>query len=260
MVHNIIDIYSAQDSLVHRIDPRTKILAVLAFILAVVTTPPTQWLGFLLFFAVISSVIMLSRVPVVHILKRSLVIFPFVILITLFVPFIQKGEMAGSYNVWQWEISIWHGGIIIVWNVVVKAWLSILSVIMLSSTTEFTSILKGLERLGTPKVMVMLISFMYRYIFTILNEALRMQRARECRDFGDKRLVQVKAVGNIIGALFIRSYERGERIYTAMLARGFDGGFRTLDQLRFSSLDALFGLSFLLVVAAIRVSASFIWG
>ena len=99
-----------------------------------------------------------------------------------------------------------------------------------------------------PWVMVMLLSFMYRYIFLLTDEVMRMKQARDSRNFGGKRLWQIRTIGNMIGTLFIRSYERGERVYVAMLARGFDGQTRTLNTLNFRQADAYFGISFCLAL------------
>ena len=139
------------------------------------------------------------------------------------------------------------------WNILVKAWLSILSLILLTSTTKLSNLLKGLEQLRLPRVMVMILSFMYRYLFVLVDEVMRMRQARDSRNFGGGRLWQIRTIGNMIGTLFIRSYERGERVYAAMVARGFDGQTRTLESSSFRQLDAYFGISFGLVLILARV-------
>jgi cobalt/nickel transport system permease protein len=102
---------------------------------------------------------------------------------------------------------------------------------LLTSTTKFTSLLKGLERLKVPKIFIMIISFMYRYLFLIVDELQRMERAKKSRTFGKAgRLRIIKTLSNIAGVLFVRSYERAERVYLAMCSRGFDGEIRTLEE------------------------------
>ena len=241
MKHSFLDQYSDRDSVIHRLDPRSKLLATFAFITAVVLVPSGSWLAYGLYFAIIAVLIALSRLPVSHFLKRSLVIIPFVLLVAVFVPFFKEGEVAGSYNLWLWQVSVTHSGLQVLWNIMAKAWLSILSLILLTSTTSFPNILKGLERLKMPEVIVMIMSFMYRYIFLLTDEVMRMKQARDSRNFGGGRWWwQIGTVGSMIGTLFIRSYERGERVYASMVARGFDGHSRTLDQPCFSRQDALF--------------------
>ena len=198
--------------------------------------------------------LLLSKLPPLYVLKRSLVIVPFVLFIAIFIPFLKPGEVAGSYNIWIWEVSITYSGLLVMWNVVIKAWLSVLSLIMLSSTTKFSELLKGLEQLRMPRVMVMILSFMYRYIFVMVDEVIRMKQARDSRNFGGKRMWQLKTIGNMVGTLFLRSYERGERIYGTMVARGFDGETRTLSNLRFERADLYFGIVFLVCLAMIGLS------
>ena len=256
MKHSFIDQYSDLDSLIHRLDPRTKLITSLAFIVAVVLTPVSNWRVFAFYFCLIAALLIISKLPPLYVLKRSLVIFPFVLLIAIFIPFFKQGEVAGSYNIWLWQVSVTYDGLLILANVVVKAWLSILSLILLSATTKFTELLKGLRQLGVPKVIVLILSFMYRYVFVLVDEVMRMRRARDSRNFGGSRLHQLRTIGNMIGTLFIRSYERGERIYAAMLSRGFDSNVRSLRQLSFKRVDAYFGAAFGLALIA---SAIIFW-
>ena len=248
MKHSFIDEYSDLDSFIHRLDPRTKLISSLAFIIAVVLTPVSNWRVFAFYFCFVAVLLILSKLPPLYVLKRSLVISPFVLLIAVFIPFFKEGDIAGSYNIWQWQISVTYSGLFILANVVVKAWLCILGLILLSSTTKLADLLKGLKQLGVPQVMILILSFMYRYIFVLVDEVMRMKQARDSRNFGGSRLHQIRTVGNMAGTLFIRSYERGERIYAAMLSRGFDGQLRTLHKLSFKQADAYFGVIFCIML------------
>jgi len=240
MKHSFLDRYSDRDSFIHQLDPRTKLAAIFLFILAVTLTAPTVWPVFLAYFIIVAAVIALSRVPVLYVLKRSLVIIPFVLLIAVFMPFFREGEVAGSFNIWVWRVSVTYNGLQVLGAILAKAWLSILGLILLTSTTPIADLLKGLEQLRLPRVMVMILSFMYRYIFVLTDEVMRMKQARDSRNFGGRRLWQLKTIGNMTGTLFIRSYERGERVYAAMLARGYDGQSRTLRHLSFGLPDLFF--------------------
>jgi cobalt/nickel transport system permease protein len=255
MKHAFIDQYSDLDSFVHQLDPRTKALVVLAFVLVVMATPPTAWLAFALSTILIAGLILLARLPPLYVLKRSAVIAPFVLMIALSLPFFEGGQVAGSYNVGWWQVSVTYEGLLVLWNVVIKSWLSALSLILLSATTPFRRLLKGLERLGVPRVMVMILSFMYRYIFVLVDETMRLGRARESRNLGGGLLWRARTLGNMIGTLFLRSYERAERVYQAMLARGFDGEMRTLSELRFGRMDLYFGIVCSLCLAVIWLAA-----
>ena len=240
MKHGFLDRYSERNSFIHRLDPRTKLVATFLFILAVSLTSTSVWPVFAVYFIIIAITVVLSRVPVLYIFKRSLVIIPFVLLVAVFIPFFKEGQVVVAINLWAWHISLTQSGLQLMGSILAKSWLSILSLVLLTSTTSFPNLLKGLERLRMPRVMVMLLSFMYRYIFLLTDEVMRMKQARDSRSFGGKQLWQIKTVGNMIGTLFIRSYERGERVYASMVARGFDGHSRTLDSLHFHRIDAIF--------------------
>ncbi len=248
MKHEFLDQYSDRDSPIHRLDPRTKLITSLALVTAVVLTPPDRWFAYAVYFFVLAALVVISKVPIGYIIKRSLLIMPFVLMIAIFIPFFKEGEVAGSYNIWMWQLSVTHSGLEVLRNIVIKAWLSVVSLTILSATTRMPDLLKGLERLKVPKIIVMILSFMYRYIFLVVDEAMRMKQARDSRNFGGKRLWQIKTVGRMIASLFIRSYERGERVYAAMTARGFDGHGRSLKVLNFRPADAYFGLSLGLVL------------
>ncbi|MBN1374972.1 MAG: cobalt ECF transporter T component CbiQ [Dehalococcoidia bacterium] len=253
MKHSFIDQYSGLDSLVHRLDPRTKLLACLVFVLAVVLTPPGNWRIFACYFVLVTVLILLSRVPTWYVLKRSLVIFPFVIVVALFIPFFKQGQEIASCNLGAWHIAVTYEGIMVLVNVVIKAWLSILSLILLTSSTKLADTLSAMKQLGVPAIFILIISFMYRYIFVLVDQVMRMKQAMDSRNFGGNHLRQFKTLGNMIGILFIRSYERGERIYAAMLSRGYTGEIQTLNKFHFRPADAYFSamLVILLVCPAI---------
>ncbi|MEW5867452.1 MAG: energy-coupling factor transporter transmembrane component T, partial [Bacillota bacterium] len=144
--------------------------------------------------------------------------------------------------------------LIVLWNILIKSWLSALAMAVLTCTTRFPRLLKGLARLGMPRVMVVLLSFAYRYISILADEAVRMKRARDSRDCGgsDRRAYKLRIVGGMIANLFLRAYERGERVYLAMKSRGFDGEVRTLEDLRFAPRDAFFLMIMLGLLYGVR--------
>jgi cobalt/nickel transport system permease protein len=248
--HSFIDEYSHLNSFIHRLDPRTKLIAILAFVLAVVVTPASNWHLFIAYFCVLVIMLALSKLPPLYVLKRSLVIIPFVLLVAIFIPFFKQGQVAVSYNIWLWQISITYDGLLVLANVLIKSWLCILALILVSSTTKLDDLLKGLRQLGAPRVVILIVSFMYRYIFVLVDEVMRLKQARDSRNFGGSWPHHMKTIGNILGTLFIRSYERGERVYAAMLARGFDGQVRNLRNLKFGKADLYFGTAFSLILVA----------
>lgn len=238
MQHSYIDKYADLDSFIHRIDPRAKIIAFFIFILFIVLTNPTAYLSFLLYSLLILILLFISRIPISFIFKKSLVVIPFVLLISIFIPFIKGRD-----------------GLTLFCGIAMKSYLSILSMILLTSSTKFTNFLKGLEGLKIPKIFIMIISFMYRYLFLMVDEVQRMQRAKESRTFGKiSRRRTIKTLSNIVGVLFVRSYERAERVYLAMCSRGFEGEVKTIDNLKIKPFDILFLVSISIALILIRLT------
>jgi len=237
MKHDFLDKYSNLNSLIHKLDPRTKIIAFLLFIIFVITTPPLKFQLFALYAIVIFAVAFISKVPFFYLLKRALVIIPFVLLIAIFLPFMKT-------NQYGWLLFC---------NVMTKSLLALLATIMLSSTTKFHVLLKGFELLKCPKIIIMMLAFMYRYIFILTDEAHKMERARKSRYFGGEIWRQFKIICNIIGLLFIRAFERGERVYQSMAARGFNGNIITYNQLAFSKNDLFFFIIFISSITLIKL-------
>lgn len=188
MRHSFLDKYSNLDSPVHRMNPKIKIFLVLGYILLVIFIP-LRGLVFIVPF--LALLILLSRVPLLHFFTRSLVIVPFALLCR--------------------------------WDLLLKGFIAVLTIILLSSTTKFTEILKALQGFGLPKLIVMIMSFMYRYIFVLIDELMRMKHAYDSRIIRRNRKFEIRTLANLLGLLFIRSYERAERIYMAMCSRGFNG-------------------------------------
>ena len=226
MKHSFIDKYSDLDSPIHRLDPRTKLVLGLAFVLTLVLIPQRAWPTFGIALGLLLIVALLSRVPLLYLLSRSAAVIPFAFLVTFFrvIPQGEEGLVAGAI-------------------IGAKAWLSALALVLISATTPFPLLLKGMEKLKMPQELVLVLSFMYRYIFVLLDEAMRMERAWASRGAGRNWWASFKAMAGVVGVLFMRSYERAERVYQAMLARGFEGEVRTFNSLKFSAADLAFSLA-----------------
>lgn len=246
MRHAYIDQYSNIDSIIHRIDPRVKITSFITFILFVIFTRPTSFITFALYGALITILILLSKIPIMFILKRSLVIIPFVLTVSIFIPFIKKGEIAGGYSFGTLKLTVTYDGLMVFWNVLIKSYLSILCMILLMTSTRFSDFLKAWERLRCPKIITMILSFMYRYIFVVQDELMKMKQAKDSRSVGGSKWFHIKTLANMIGVLFIRSYERAESVYLAMCSRGFDGKIKTISDFQLTKKDLIF-LSIIIV-------------
>jgi cobalt/nickel transport system permease protein len=164
-----------------------------------------------------------SKIPLPLLFKRALIEIPF-IFFAILMPFFgtgEKFEIAG--------IELYREGLLAGTSIVVKGTLGVLAAVILSTTTTAREILRGLERLKLPAVMVQIASFMLRYVNVISDEMERMKIARESRGFVATGIKHWKVLATSAAALFIRSYERGERVHLAMLSRGFDGNLPSLD-------------------------------
>ena len=255
MKHNFIDQYSGLDSFVHRLEPRTKLIASLAIILTILLSPPSSWNVFAVDLLMLLGLVGLAHLPFKYVLRRSLVILPFVVMIAIFIPFFKEGKEVWGWNIWLWHISLTNEGLSALVNVIIKAWLSMLCLIVLTSSSKFVDLLQGMQQLKAPAIFVQIISFMYRYIFVLVDQVMRMQMARDSRNFGGNRWIIFKTMGNMIGTLFIRSYERGERIYAAMLARGYTGEFPSTSRSQFRLTDATFSAA----LAVLLVCPALLW-
>ena len=206
----------------HLLPSHLKILAVLAFISVSVSTPITRWPAFIAFFLLLVATAYASKIPLLLLFKRALIEIPF-IFFAILMPFFgtgEKFEIAG--------IELYREGLLAGTSIVVKGTLGVLAAVILSTTTTAREILRGLERLKLPAVMVQIASFMLRYVNVISDEMERMKVARESRGFIATGIKHWKVIATSAAALFIRSYERGERVHLAMLSRGFDGNLPTL--------------------------------
>ena len=192
-------------------------MSVLAFILSVVATPISEWQAFIAFFFLVISASLIAKIEISTLLKRAVIEVPF-ILFAILMPFFGTGE---KFSVGP--LDLYRAGLLAGASIVAKGTLGVLCAVLLSTTTTARELLRGLERLRLPIVMVQIASFMLRYINVISDEMQRMKVARESRGFEATGIKHWKILATSAAALFIRSYERGERVHLAMLSRGFDG-------------------------------------
>lgn len=205
------------DSAAHRLPAEAKVLATLAFVLAVVATPRAAMWAFGLHALVLVGLAVLTRLPPRALLGRLRIEVPFLVFAVM-LPVIGTGPRRDVLGLSLSEEGLWAG-----WNLAAKGTLGVLAAVILSSTTPATELLRGLERLRVPRVMVAIAGFMVRYLDVLLGEADRMRIARVSRGDDPRWLWQARATAATAGTLFVRSYERGERVHLAMLARGYAG-------------------------------------
>ena len=204
-------------SAIHRAPAHLKVLALLAFVIVVVATPKDWFWAYGGYLLVLVGVIAVSTVPPPYILKRMVVEVPFVVFAVL-MPFIATGPRTELLG-----LTVSAPGLLAAWALLAKGTLGVLASLTLAATTEPHDLLAGLERLRLPHQLVQIMGFMVRYLDVVTDEMRRMRIARESRGFTARNPRHWPVVARSAGALFIRSYERGERVHLAMVARGYTG-------------------------------------
>jgi len=197
--------------------PQNKLAADFLFVLCVVATPTKALWAFASYLLLIGIAARLGEIPPRYLLKGLVIEVPFV-LFAVALPFVSPGERVEVLGLDLSEDGLWSA-----WNILAKATLGLAAALIVAATTPLAALLYGLERLHMPRVFTAIAGFMVRYGDVISGEMSRMRIARECRGYEPRWIWQARAVGASAGSLFIRSYERGERVYLAMVSRGFDG-------------------------------------
>ncbi|MQW76857.1 cobalt ECF transporter T component CbiQ [Nocardioides sp. dk4132] len=207
---------------VHRAPAHLKLLALLAFVLLVVATPRDLYAAFAAWLVLLLGVIAVARVPLRHLLARMVVEVPFVVFAVL-VPFVATGPRTEVLG-----LSVSEPGLVAAGGLLMKGTLGVLASLTMAATTAPTEILVGLRRLRMPELIVSIMGFMVRYLEVVTDEMSRMLTAMRSRGCQPRSPRHWPALARALGALFIRSYERGERVHLAMISRGYTGSLPDL--------------------------------
>jgi cobalt/nickel transport system permease protein len=224
-------LYVHEHSPFHRLVPEVKIAAAVGMITCVAITPRQEMWAFALYAVIVMVLISISRVSPLFVLARLAAVAPFVIF-ALFIPFIGTGD---TTTLWGIELSI--DGLWATWNIIIKAVLGASISIVLTATTEVPDIIRGLGVLRVPALFTSIATFMIRYLELITEELGRMRVAMTARGYDPRWLYQARPIATSAGAMFVRSYERSERIHSAMLARGFTGEMPIFDRRRAGAVE-----------------------
>jgi cobalt/nickel transport system permease protein len=226
------DAYRAEDSFWHRLDSRVKLVLTLAFVLCVSLTPMGAWPVYVLLLAVVLSASILAELGPAFVLRRAWVALPFALAALPLLVTVQ-GTPLLTIRVGPWLLAVSVAGLERFVSIALKSWLSVQMAILLTASTPLPDLLVALRALRLPKLLVAILGLMWRYLAVLGDEAMRMIRAREARSgsrnerSGGTLGWRARVTGAMAGTLFLRGYERSERIYDAMLARGYDGTIRS---------------------------------
>ncbi len=210
-------LYVDRDTIVHRLPAHPKVVAAIAFVVVVVATPQGRWAAYAGYLALILGVLALARVPAPVVLRRMVVELPFVAF-SLLLPVVAAGPRVDVMGV-----SLSSAGIVGGATLLLKATLGVVTGITLAATTSARDLLAGLDRLRVPRQLVSIAGFMVRYATVVTGDLQRMRIARAARGFTGGQIGHLRIEAAGVGSLFVRSYERGERVHRSMLSRGYTG-------------------------------------
>ena len=236
-----MDRESHRKTAVHLLDPRMKLIVTICFIIAVVSFGKYEVAALLPFFLFPVMIMAITGIPFLFIARKVLVVLPFVFFVAIFNPIFDTKILFHFYGI---PVS---GGWLSFVSVILRFVLTVSMALLLLATTGINKVCLALEKLYVPNIFVVQLLFLYRYIFVLMNEGVRMVRAREARVYNNGSGVVVYA--NMLGTLLIRSIDRAQRVYSAMENRGFDGTVRQLEKLDFKKRD--FMIMIILIISFI---------
>jgi len=231
---HFLDPYRPRRSLIHALDPRVKFVFTLAFILTMTLLPTGAWPVYVLMLTLSVSITLLSELGLTYVLKRSMLAIPFV-LAAVPLLFTVKGPALVTIPIGALTLTMTTTGLERLLSIMFKSWVSVQVAIVFAAATPFPDMLIAMRAVKVPRLIVSIFGLMWRYLFVMVDEALRLLRARAARSGeldradvtpGGSLVWRAKVTGNMAGNLFVRSLDRGERIYAAMAARGYDGETR----------------------------------
>ncbi|MBL7499607.1 cobalt ECF transporter T component CbiQ [Frankia nepalensis] len=216
--HAAVAVYRPRGTVLHRLPAECKIVAVFGYVVTVVLTPITAGWAFAAHALVVIALGVLGRVAPGPAARRMLIELPF-LAFAVALPFVAAGERTELFGV----VTVSRDGLLQAFGLVARATLGVALVVVLAATTPARELLTGLDRLRMPAVIVAVMSFMLRYSTLIVDQMHRMAIARAARGHRPRTLASARTLAMALGSLFIRSYERGERVHLAMLSRGYTG-------------------------------------
>jgi cobalt/nickel transport system permease protein len=239
-------------SRVHRLDPRAKVVGLMSVTVVAVSAPVRLWPVYAVCAAVLAAYATAARIGPHDLWRRVRIVLPFVLVLGALVPFVRDGGRSWAIG----PLTAHQAGLEVCLAVSAKAIIGTLGAALLGSTTTFPQVLRALEALRAPRLFVLIAAFMYRYLFVIVQETGRMRSALVARGYDPRHSLQAGPMGRMATAMFLRTYSRGERVYQAMLARGYDGAMPQLVPLSFGRVDVVFVAAILSLLLCVRLAAA----
>lgn len=216
-------LYREGDSPLHRMPAHPKILAAFLFVFAVVATPREAMWAFGIDAALLLAAAAVARLGAGFVMRRMLIEIPFIV-VAVSLPFFAGGASVDIGGIGLSVEGLWD-----MWNIVIKATLGLLTSVVLAGTTRVPDLLRGLDTLRMPRIITAIMGFMVRYVDVVVGEFSRTRVAMVSRGYDPHWIGQIGPLARSVGRLFVRSYERGERVYLAMASRGYGGRMPVVD-------------------------------
>ena len=223
------------------LDPRAKVISAILLVITISLLPIGSWLAYLLIYGLVVVLTWIARLRLPWLWRRSLLAIPFFIP-ALFLPFVVPGPSWLELPITGWQMSV--PGSVQAGSLVLRTWIAVQIFILLMGIMPVRDFLWTLEALKLPSILVEIIAFAYRYLQVLSSEAQRMATARRARQTSDgigavPFAFHLRSLGGFFGSLLLRGLERSERVYSAMLARGYDGSTRSVAYYQWGARDSL---------------------
>lgn len=263
------DRFHEAESRLHHLDPRVKVVVTILFILSNALLPDGAWAAFGLSWIVLLWANRLSNLGIDFTFRRSFIALPFA-LAAISAIFSPLGDPIGNWSFGPIVLIPTDFGLIKFGSILLRSWLSVQAGILLVATTKFPDMIHAFEHLRVPAVLTTIVAFLYRYLFVLTDEVFRLLRARQARSAagtnppghrgqrsGRSSAWRARVTGNMAGQLFLRSYERSDRIHNAMLSRGYTGQLRTLHPHTMKPSDWLFAMLSIVIILLLQLTGRF---
>jgi cobalt/nickel transport system permease protein len=238
MHHIQIDRLSFQDSPIHRLDGRVKLIATIIFSVCVISLPPAAVSILACYIIWPFAIITIARLPLKFVLKQLLIVSPFIAVLAVSSIWYDRTQVTVTFGPAQWQTTV---GTLRCFSIMGKFIVTMTALIALVATTRFADLLAAMSKLAVPKLLIMQLGFLHRYIFMLTEKAHRIIRARTgrtLRNLGPRH--ELKTAAAMIGTLCVSSIDSASRINIAMQARGFKGELRTMSKMKIKPADYLY--------------------
>jgi cobalt/nickel transport system permease protein len=240
-----LDLLAENDTVIHRLDPRAKVLTTFIFIVFVISFDRYEIARLLPFFIFPALLIGIADLPFGFLFRKLILVSPFVLFIGSFNPFFDREIL---FQLGTFEIS---GGWLSFLSILLRFTLTVGACLLLIATTGFTAICMALGKLGAPRIFSVQLLLLYRYLFILTEESIRMIRAYTLRAFSKKR-IRYPIFRQLLGNLLLRTMDRAQRIHMAMLSRAFSGDIRIARQFNFKTAEVIYLSGCILMFTILR--------